>query len=251
MQIRILIRLNRLALAGWVADLSRLVVGSSRAMMPQVAENVSASASLMMREASTFWPAEHRPLMSISVPFFTITTLQPETDYLPETRNKSTSCHQKQITTLKPITNHLPATRNRSPSCNQKQITTLQSPPCNQRQITFLQPETNHHPATRNRSPSCNQKQITTVQPETYHLLATRNKSPPCNKKQITTLQLETDHLPATCRPDTGPLIYPFLEKAAKTPPSFATNQRKLLCYRLGYRYYIFSKYTDPGPEHW
>jgi hypothetical protein len=56
MQIRILIliRLNRLALAEWVADLSRLVVGSSRAMMPQVAEKVSASASLMMREASTF-----------------------------------------------------------------------------------------------------------------------------------------------------------------------------------------------------
>jgi hypothetical protein len=113
--------------------------------------------------------------MSISVPFFTITTLQPETDHLPV------------------------ATRNKSP-------------PCNQKQITFLQPETNHQPATRNRSPSCNQKQITTLQPE-------------------------TDHLPATCMPDTGPLIYPILEKAAKTPPSFATNKRNCQILSVGLVY--------------
>jgi hypothetical protein len=56
--------------------------------------------------------------MSISVPFFTITTLQPETDHLPATRNRSSSCNQKQITTLQQETDHLPATRNRSPSCN-------------------------------------------------------------------------------------------------------------------------------------
>ncbi len=59
-------------------NLSRFVVGSSRAIIPQEAEKVSASASRMMREASTFWPAEHRPRMSISVPFFTMTTLQQD-----------------------------------------------------------------------------------------------------------------------------------------------------------------------------
>jgi hypothetical protein len=58
--------------------LSRFVVGSSRAIIPHEAEKVSASANRMMREASTFWPAEHRPRMSISVPFFTMTTLQQD-----------------------------------------------------------------------------------------------------------------------------------------------------------------------------
>ncbi len=39
--------------------LSRLVVGSSRAIIPQFSANVSARASLMIKEARTFWPAEH------------------------------------------------------------------------------------------------------------------------------------------------------------------------------------------------
>jgi hypothetical protein len=44
--------------------------------MPQLRQKVSASASRMMRQASTFWPAEQRPRMSSSTPPFTITTLQ-------------------------------------------------------------------------------------------------------------------------------------------------------------------------------
>jgi hypothetical protein len=47
-------------------SLSKLVVGSSRARMPQLVPNDSANANLIMIDAKTFWPAEQRPLMSIS-----------------------------------------------------------------------------------------------------------------------------------------------------------------------------------------
>ena len=43
---------------------SRLVVGSSRASMPQLRQKVSASARRITIAASTFWPAEQRPRMS-------------------------------------------------------------------------------------------------------------------------------------------------------------------------------------------
>lgn len=53
---------------------SRLVVGSSNARIPQLAEKDSCRASRMMIEARTFCPAEHRPRMSISTLSFAITT---------------------------------------------------------------------------------------------------------------------------------------------------------------------------------
>lgn len=53
---------------------SRLVVGSSRARMPQLTQKDSASARRMTREASTFWPAEQRPRMSSVVSPFFMTT---------------------------------------------------------------------------------------------------------------------------------------------------------------------------------
>ena len=48
--------------------------GVTYAIIPSAELKVSASASLMMREAKTFWPAEQRPRISISVEFFTCIT---------------------------------------------------------------------------------------------------------------------------------------------------------------------------------
>ena len=45
---------------------SRAFVGSSSARIPQFWPNESARASRMIIEANIFWPAEHRPRMSIS-----------------------------------------------------------------------------------------------------------------------------------------------------------------------------------------
>ena len=53
---------------------SRFVVGSSSVKIPQLRQNVSASASLMMSDARTFWPALHLPRMSSATLSFNITT---------------------------------------------------------------------------------------------------------------------------------------------------------------------------------
>jgi len=46
---------------------SKFVVGSSKAKIPQLEQKFSAKANQMMIEPSTFYPAEHRPLISISL----------------------------------------------------------------------------------------------------------------------------------------------------------------------------------------
>ena len=53
---------------------SKFVVGSSNAKMPQLRQKVSANAKRMMRHAKTFCPAEHRPRMSNSAPLQIMTT---------------------------------------------------------------------------------------------------------------------------------------------------------------------------------
>lgn len=53
---------------------SRFVVGSSRANIPQLIQNVSANASRMMMDVSTFCPALQRPRICILTPFWTIMT---------------------------------------------------------------------------------------------------------------------------------------------------------------------------------
>ena len=55
---------------------SRLVVGSSSASRPQFIQKLSESASLIIMEARTFWPALHRPRMSKMVSPFTMTTFR-------------------------------------------------------------------------------------------------------------------------------------------------------------------------------
>lgn len=56
---------------------SKFVVGSSRVNIWVEAENASAKAILMIKEASTFCPMEHRPFISIMWPFFCIIILYP------------------------------------------------------------------------------------------------------------------------------------------------------------------------------
>jgi len=51
-----------------ICSLSRLVVGSSRARIPQFVQNASARASLMTIEAITFCPMLHLPFISSSLP---------------------------------------------------------------------------------------------------------------------------------------------------------------------------------------
>ena len=54
---------------------SRFVVGSSSASIPQLLQNVSAKDSLIIIDDSTFYPAEHLPLISSSVSSAVLSTI--------------------------------------------------------------------------------------------------------------------------------------------------------------------------------
>lgn len=71
---RIITNSTRLAARASMFSVSKAFVGSSKASIPQFWPNESDRASLMMIEASIFWPAEHRPRMSISTWSLVITT---------------------------------------------------------------------------------------------------------------------------------------------------------------------------------
>ncbi|RNA44672.1 hypothetical protein BpHYR1_001801 [Brachionus plicatilis] len=58
-----------------ILSLSRFVVGSSSAKIPELRQNVSAKANLIIILANTFWPALHLPLMSKQVSPLISTTL--------------------------------------------------------------------------------------------------------------------------------------------------------------------------------
>lgn len=65
---------TRLAARASMFSVSKAFVGSSRARIPQFWPNESDKARRIMIDANIFWPAEHRPRMSISTWSLVITT---------------------------------------------------------------------------------------------------------------------------------------------------------------------------------